>query len=289
MGVPTLEIDYGRCRLADVSEEEWRARVELAACYRIFAHLGWVEMIYNHITLRIPGPEKHLLINPFGLHYTEVCASNLIKIDLDGNKLSKSDYPVNPAGITPHTTIHRHRDDAHCIMHTHTTAGLAVACVKGGLSMTNFYSAQLYNRIAYHDFEGITVNPDEAGRLLASLGDKSLLVLRNHGLLATGKTLPQAFVTLWTAQRACEIQLASQSLNDDLIELPQHVLEQCSRVSLQYDENTAAAPTCSMRCCARSTRSIKAINCRTSGYESSGRWDRRDRRVDRRIARPRRR
>jgi ribulose-5-phosphate 4-epimerase/fuculose-1-phosphate aldolase len=237
MGVPKLEIDYGTCGLAGISADEWCARVELAACYRVFAHLGWVEMIYNHITLRIPGPEKHLLINPFGLHYSEVCASNLIKIDLDGKKLSNSDYPVNPAGITPHTIIHRNRDDAHCIMHTHTTAGLAIACIKGGLSMTNFYSAQLYGRIAYHDFEGITVNPEEGMRLLASIGNKPLLVLRNHGLLATGGSLAQAFVTLWTAQRACEIQLASQSMGQDLIEISQSVLDQCSRVSLQYDAN----------------------------------------------------
>lgn len=236
MGIPKLEINYGDCRLEGISAEEWHARVELAACYRVFAHLGWVEMIYNHITLRIPGPEKHLLINPFGLHYSEVCASNLIKIDLDGNKLSQSDYPVNPAGITPHTIIHRNRDDAHCIMHTHTTAGLAVACIKGGISMTNFYSAQLQSRLAYHDFEGITVNPEEGARLVKSIGDKSLLILRNHGLLAVGRSLPQAFVTLWTAQRACEIQVASQSLNDELIQIPQNVLDQCSRVSLQYDE-----------------------------------------------------
>ncbi len=237
MSVPQLEIEYGECRIEGISPAEWRARVELAACYRIFAHLGWVEMIYNHITLRVPGPEKHLLINPFGLHYSEVCASNLIKIDLDGNKLSHSPYPVNPAGITPHTMIHRHVDDAHCIMHTHTTAGLAVACTKGGLSMTNFYSAQLHNRIAYHDFEGITVNRDEGPRMLKHLDGKPLLILRNHGLLAWGRTMPQAFVTLWTAQRACEIQVASQSLNDTLIEIPQQVLEQCSRVSLQYDSN----------------------------------------------------
>ncbi len=237
MGVPKLEIDYGKCRLAGVSDEEWRARVELAACYRVFAQLGWVEMIYNHITLRIPGHDKNLLINPFGLHYSEVCASNLIKIDLDGNKLSTSDYPVNPAGITPHTIIHRNRDDAHCIMHTHTTAGLAVACTKNGMSMTNFYSAQLHGRIAYHDFEGITVNREEGVRLVKSIGDKPLLILRNHGLLATGRTLPQAFVTLWTAQRACEIQVASQSLGQELLEIPQNVLDQCSRVSLQYDAN----------------------------------------------------
>ncbi|MBM3608480.1 MAG: class II aldolase/adducin family protein, partial [Alphaproteobacteria bacterium] len=237
MAVPTLEIDCGECQLEGISAAEWRARVELAACYRIFAHLGWVEMIYNHITLRIPGPDKHLLINPFGLHYSEVCASNLIRIDLDGNKLSKSDYPVNPAGITPHIMIHRHVDDAHCIMHTHTTAGLAVACTRGGLSMTNFYSAQLHNRVAYHDFEGITVNRDEGPRMLKNLDGKPLLILRNHGLLAWGRSMPQAFVTLWTAERACQIQVASQSMNDELIQIPHHVLEQCSRVSLQYDAN----------------------------------------------------
>lgn len=235
--VPALEIEYGECRLKGISPDEWRARVELAACYRIFAHLGWVEMIYNHITLRIPGSEKHLLINPFGLHYSEVCASNLIKIDLDGNKLSQSPYPVNPAGIAPHTIIHRHIDDAHCIMHTHTTTGLAVACTRGGMSMTNFYSAQLHGRIAYHDFEGITVNRDEGPRMLKNMDGKPLLILRNHGLLAWGRSMPQAFVTLWTAQRACDVQVASQGLNDSLIEVPAAVLEQCSRVSLQYDAN----------------------------------------------------
>jgi len=234
---PTLELDYGECRLPDISREEWQARVQLAACYRIFDHLGWVEMIYNHITLRIPGEEDHILINPFGLHYSEVTASNLIKIDLQGNKLSQSDYPVNPAGITPHTMIHGHLPQAHCVMHTHTTAGLAVACTKGGISMSNFYSAQLSGKIAYHDFEGITVNPDEGPRMLKSIGDKPVVVLRNHGLLAWGRSVAQAFVTLWTAQRACEIQVASQALNDELIELPKHVLDQCTRVSLQYDEN----------------------------------------------------
>lgn len=236
MGVPKLEIDYGECQLEGISHAEWEARVQLAACYRIFAHLGWTEMIYNHITLRIPGEEKHILINPFGLHYTEVCASNLIKIDLDGNILSQTDFALNPAGITPHTNIHANIEDAHCIMHTHTTTGLAVACTKGGISMTNFYSAQLSGKIAYHDFEGITVNPDEGPRMIKSIGDKPVVVLRNHGLLVWGPTVAQAFVTLWTAQRACDVQVASQGLNDELIEIPRHVLDQCSRVALQYDK-----------------------------------------------------
>ncbi|MGE3247766.1 MAG: class II aldolase/adducin family protein [Beijerinckiaceae bacterium] len=236
MGVPTLQIDYGEPQLDGITNEEWQARVQLAACYRIFDHIGWTEMIYNHITLRIPGEDRHVLINPFGLHYSEVTASNLIKIDLDGKILSKTDHALNPAGITPHTNIHANIENAHCVMHTHTTAGLAVACTKGGISMTNFYSAQLEGKIAYHDFEGITVNREEGPRMLASIGDKPVVVLRNHGLLAWGPTVANAFVTLWTAQRACEIQMASQGLNDELIEVPKHVREQCSRVSLQYDK-----------------------------------------------------
>ena len=177
-------------------------------------------MIYNHITLRVPGPEKHLLINPFGLHYTEITASNLVKIDLDGNILSDSRWPINPAGLAPHATVHREIDRAHCVMHTHTTAGLAVACTKGGLSMTNFYSAQLYGKVAYHDFEGITVDAEEGPRMLKAMGGKPILILRNHGLLAWGETLPQAFAHLWTMQRACEIQVAAMGMGDELIEIP---------------------------------------------------------------------
>jgi ribulose-5-phosphate 4-epimerase/fuculose-1-phosphate aldolase len=240
MGVPKIAIDYGSVVPAGMSREEWEARVLLAACYRVFAHLGWTEMIYNHVTLRVPGPERHLLINPFGLHYTEMTASNLVKIDLDGNILSDSRWPINPAGLAPHATIHRHIDTAHCVMHTHTTAGLAVACTRGGLSMTNFYSAQLYGKVAYHDFEGITVNPEEGPRMLRSLDGKPVLILRNHGLLAWGETLPQAFAHLWTAQRACEIQVTAQGFRDELIEIPRSVLEQCTRVSLQFDPKYGA-------------------------------------------------
>jgi ribulose-5-phosphate 4-epimerase/fuculose-1-phosphate aldolase len=147
------------------SEQEWDARVQLGACYRIFAHLGWTELIYNHITLRLPGHERHFLINPFGLMYSEVCASNLVKIDLAGRVIGASAWPVNPAGFTVHAAIHEHMPDAHCVMHTHTTAGMAVACSRAGLSMSNFYSAQLHGKLAYHDFEGITVHADEGPRL----------------------------------------------------------------------------------------------------------------------------
>ena len=162
--------------------------VQLAACYRVFDMLGWTEMIYNHITIRLPesvsGGEKQFLINPFGLHYSEVTASNLLKIDLEGNKLDDNPWPVNPAGFTVHSAIHESIADAHCVMHTHTTAGLAVACTQGGLAQNNFYSAQLHGLVAYHDFEGITIHADEAPRLLRNIGDKPAVILRNHGLLA---------------------------------------------------------------------------------------------------------
>ncbi len=196
--------------------DERAARIELAACYRIFAMLGWTEMIYNHITVRLPdsvtGGEKQFLINPFGLHYSEVTASNLVKIDLQGRVLDGSAYPVNPAGFTVHAAIHDGIEGAHCVMHTHTTSGVAVACLQGGLQQTNFYTAQLHDKVAYHDFEGITVHADEGPRLVKSIGDRQAVILRNHGLLSWGHTLPQAFVMLWTLQRACDVQLATFSM-----------------------------------------------------------------------------
>jgi len=197
-----------------VSDAERAARVQLAACYRIFNHLGWVEMIFNHITLRVPGPEKLFLINPFGLHYSEITASSLVLIDLEGNPVRESKWPVNKAGFVIHSAIHASVPEAHCVMHTHTTTGMAVACLRDGLSATNFYAAQLHDGVAYHDFEGITVEDAERERLVASIGGKRAVILRNHGLLAWGASLPEAFMTLWTLQRACDVQIASSSAGD---------------------------------------------------------------------------
>jgi ribulose-5-phosphate 4-epimerase/fuculose-1-phosphate aldolase len=223
--------------------EEWQARLQLAACYRIFAMLGWTEMIYNHITLRLPagvsGDEKHFLINPFGLHYSEVTASNLVKIDLQGRVLDGSTHPVNPAGFTVHAAIHEHLDGAHCVMHTHTTAGVAVACQQSGLAQNNFYSAQLHDMVAYHDFEGITIHADEAPRLLKSIGNKPAVILRNHGLLAWGATLPQTFAILWTLQRACEIQLATLSMGP-AIAVSEAIAARCTRDALQFNPHHGA-------------------------------------------------
>jgi ribulose-5-phosphate 4-epimerase/fuculose-1-phosphate aldolase len=194
-----------------MSEAERAARVQLAACYRIFNHLGWTEMIFNHITLRVPGPEKFFLINPFGLHYSEITASSLVLIDVEGNPVRESKWPVNRAGFVIHSAIHEHVEHAHCVMHTHTTTGMAVACLKEGLSPTNFYAAQLHGKVAYHDFEGITVDEGEKGRMLKSIGNKPAVILRNHGLLAWGPSVPEATMMLWTLQRACDVQIASSS------------------------------------------------------------------------------
>jgi len=224
---------------AGFSTEEWDARVRLAAAYRIFHLLGWTELIYNHISLRVPGPQTHFLINPFGLHYSEVTASNLVKIDLQGNIVGDSDWPINPAGFTPHATIHANIPSAHCVMHTHTTAGLAVACLEDGLSQSNFYSAQLHGKLAYHDFEGITVHADEGPRLLRSIGDKQAVILRNHGLLAWGDNLPSAFAVLWLLQRACEIQLATLSMGRPRV-LSDDIARKCTADSLQFDPKFGA-------------------------------------------------
>jgi ribulose-5-phosphate 4-epimerase/fuculose-1-phosphate aldolase len=221
------------------SPEEWNARVQLAAAYRIFDWLGWTELIYNHITLRLPGPERHFLINPFGLRYAEVKASNLVRIDLEGRVVGESAWPVNPAGFTIHGAIHAGIPGAHCVMHTHTTAGMAVACSQAGLSMSNFYSAQLHGKVAYHDFEGVTVDPHEGPRLVRNIGDKPAVILRNHGLLAWADSIPRAFAILWLLNRACEIQLASTAMGP-VIEIPEAIQRRCTRDSLQFNPTFGA-------------------------------------------------
>jgi ribulose-5-phosphate 4-epimerase/fuculose-1-phosphate aldolase len=219
-------------RNIDCSEEEWEVRQELAACYRIFDAMGWSESIYNHISLRVPGEDNAFLINPFGLLYSEICASNLVKIDIDGTVLDGSTHPVNRAGFVQHSYFHRHLDQAHAICHVHTTATMAVCSLAGGLQPVNFYACNFIGQLAYHDFEGITVRPEEGARLLANLADKRVLMLRNHGPVVMGRSLQEMFITLWSLQRACEIQLATLSMGtpimvpDDVIAVHQRDLVQ---------------------------------------------------------------
>ena len=221
------------------SPAEWDARIQLAAAYRIFDHLGWSELIYNHISLRVPGEDDTFLINPFGLHYSEVTASNLVKVRPNGEIVGHSDWPINPAGLTFHGRIHQTLPEVHCVMHVHTTPTLAVCCLQEGLSFTNFYSAQLWGQVAYHDFEGITVRADEGDRILASAGDKRVLLLRNHGPVVMGHSLPQAFSLMWLVQRACEVQVASQGLGP-LRAIPVEVMEGCVRDSLNFNPKFGA-------------------------------------------------
>ena len=226
-------------RPAHISADEWAARVQLAACYRIFDYLGWTELIYNHITLRLPGPGKHFLINPFGLHYSEVRASNLVKIDVHGNVVGHSAWPANPAGFTIHATIHEGIPDAQCVMHTHTTAGTAVACLRDGLSMSNFYAFQLHGHVAYHEFEGITLYADEGPRLLRSIGDRQAVILRNHGLLSWGRTIAQAFNILYLLERACQQQVVTLPMGPVIV--PDEAIQaKCARDSLQFSPKFGA-------------------------------------------------
>ncbi len=210
------------------SEAEWAARQELAACYRIFAMMGWDELIYNHITVQIPGEPGAFLINPYGMHYGEVTASSLVKIDADGNKADPDNpWHVNKAGFVQHSLFHKNLPDVHAIIHTHTTATTAICSSAEGLLPINFYACFLTGQLAWHDFEGITVREEEGERLLKNLGNKRILMLKNHGPVVLGQTLPEAFLNYWTLQRACEHQIATMQvgtpihISDDVIAVHQ--------------------------------------------------------------------
>jgi ribulose-5-phosphate 4-epimerase/fuculose-1-phosphate aldolase len=191
-----------------VSREEWLLRVDLAAAYRLIAMQGWDDLIFTHISARIPGPEHHFLINPYGILFGEITASTLVKIDLDGNKLDDSPYPVNPAGFTLHSALHMFRDDAQCIIHLHTVDGVAVSAQADGLMPLDQHAMMIVSDLAYHEYEGIALDLDERERLVADLGrEKHLMILRNHGTLAIGKTCADAFVRMYFLEKACSIQV----------------------------------------------------------------------------------
>lgn len=204
---------------------EWELRVQLAAAYRIIDLMGWSELIWTHTTVRVPGPEHHFLINPYGLRFDEVRASNLVKVDLHGNILGDPEQEINPAGFVIHSAIHMARQDVRCIMHTHTVAGMAVSALECGLLPISMYALGYHDRVAYHPFEGPSLDLDERGRLAANLGENNVLILRNHGLLACGATVAQAFVRMYRLQRACEVQLAAQATGSKLVVPPANICE----------------------------------------------------------------
>jgi ribulose-5-phosphate 4-epimerase/fuculose-1-phosphate aldolase len=186
-------------------------RTDLAAAYRLVKHFGWDDLVFTHISARIPGPEHHFLINPYGLLFEEITASNLVKIDLEGRAVDAGSAPVNPAGFTIHSAVHTAREDALCVMHLHTIAGTAVSCQEEGLLGNNQTSMLVYSQVAYHDFEGVALNHDERPRLVADLGAKNAMILRNHGTLTVGRTVGEAFTTMYFLERSCAIQVAAQA------------------------------------------------------------------------------
>ncbi len=207
-----------------VSAEEWKLRVDLAACYRLVAAYGWSDLVFTHVSARIPGPEHHFLINPYGLMFDEITASSLVKIDQNCTKLSDSPFPVNPAGFTIHSCIHGVREDAGCVLHTHTRAGIAVSAQKGGVLPLSQQSTFVLGSLAYHDYEGVALNEAEKPRLQADLGAANFLMLRNHGLLTVGKTIPDAFLSMYTFENTCRIQIDAQA-GGELIHVNPKIVE----------------------------------------------------------------
>mgnify|MGYP003122935716 FL=1 len=212
----------------DCSDDEWERREKLAYCYRLGDYFGWTETIFNHISLRLSGPEHQYLVNPFGLNYSEVTPANLLKVDLEGNRVAPSEYEANPAGFALHSAVHGAREDIQCLIHTHTTPISAVAQKQSGFDHNNFYGAQLFGRVAYHDFEGITLFADEKRRMISSLGSKHVLVLRNHGVAVGEGSVETAFFLLWTVQRAAEIQCQAASMQGDETVLADEVRQRCA-------------------------------------------------------------
>ncbi len=210
---------------AHVSAEEWQLRTDLAACYRLVALHGWSDLVFTHISARVPGPEHHFLINPYGLMFDEITASSLVKVDLACNKLIDSPYPVNPAGFVIHSAIHAVREDAQCVLHTHTRAGIAVSAQKGGVLPISQQSTFVLASLAYHGYEGVAIRDDEKARLQADLGDANFLMLRNHGLLTVGATIADAFLAMYTFENTCQIQIAAQAGGGELVQVDPSIVD----------------------------------------------------------------
>jgi ribulose-5-phosphate 4-epimerase/fuculose-1-phosphate aldolase len=212
-----------------VSQEEWDLRVALAAAYRLVAMYRWDDLIFTHLSVRLPGPDHHFLINPYGVMFEEITASSLVKVDMSCTPLMPTPYPVNPAGFVIHSAIHHAREDVVCVMHTHTMAGIAVSAQKAGLLPISQQATIALSSLSYHDYEGIALSDDEKPRLVNDLGSNSMMILRNHGLLSVGPTVADAFLVLYNLQRACEIQVGAMAGGSELIPVPQAVLSGVKR------------------------------------------------------------
>jgi ribulose-5-phosphate 4-epimerase/fuculose-1-phosphate aldolase len=209
-----------------VSADEWQTRVDLAACYRLVAHYGWDDLIYTHITAKIPGVENQFLINPYGMMFGEITASSLVKIDIDGSKFDPDNpFPINPAGFTIHSAVHAARHDAKCVLHVHTPNGVAVSAQRDGVLPISQHSIFVLASLAYHDYEGVALNDGEKPRLVRDLGDKTFLMLRNHGLLTVGETIADTFQAMYFFEATCMIQIRAQAGGGELIPISQPILD----------------------------------------------------------------
>src|SRR5438128_4188401 len=218
-----------------VSAEEWQVRVDLAAAYRLVAHYGWDDLIFTHISARVPGPAHHFLLNPYGMMFDEVTASSLVKVDLQGKIVMESPYIINPAGFTIHSAVHAARADALCVTHLHTVYGVAVSTQKDGLLPISQQALFPLSSLAYHEYEGLALDEEEKPRLVADLGDKKFMILRNHGLLTLGRTASEAFLGMFLLERACKIQILAQSGGGELVKIPNDIIE---RVASQMSSVT---------------------------------------------------
>ena len=234
-----------RSTKGQVRADEWAVRTDLAAAYRAVAMFGWDDLVFTHISARVPGPDHHFLINPYGMMFEEITASSLVKIDLGGDKVMESPFEINPAGFTIHSAVHEAREDAHCVMHLHTMEGVAVSCQKTGLLPLSQQSLFPLSSLAYHAYEGVALNAGEKARLVADLGDKHNMILRNHGLLTCAESVADAFLYMYILQKACTVQIRAQSGGGELIPIPQPIVDgikQASKVVLRQAGGMIAWP-----------------------------------------------
>jgi ribulose-5-phosphate 4-epimerase/fuculose-1-phosphate aldolase len=224
-----------------VSEAEWKLRVDLAAAYRLVALYGWDDLIFTHISARVPEADHHFLINPYGMTFDEVTASSLVKIDLEGRKVMDSPYEINPAGFTIHSAIHAAREDAQCVMHTHSLNGVAVSATKGGVLPVSQQSIFVLSSLGYHDYEGVALLEGEKPRLVRDLGDKSFFMLRNHGILTVGASIPDAFLFMYLFESACTIQVRAQSASNELISIDPKIVAGAQMAAKQVTRNAGGA------------------------------------------------
>ena len=237
MGSKALQFES---KLAKVSDAEWQTRVDLAAAYRLVALFKWDDLVFTHISARVPGEDNAFLINPYGLMFEEITASSLVKVDMNGNKLEESPYPVNPAGFVIHSAVHGARHDAQCVLHVHSLNGVAVSAQKGGVLPLSQQSIFVLSSLAYHDYEGVALRDDEKPRLVADLGNKNFLMLRNHGLLTLGATIADAFQAMYLFESVCTIQVRAQAGGGELIKVHPEIIGTAMQQAAQVTKGLGA-------------------------------------------------